>query len=485
MNPCFETATRLARAIRNGRLSSVEATRSHLERIARENPALNALVVVDRDGALKAARAADRALAARKSDGMKPLGPLHGVPITIKEAFDVAGLRTTSSHPPLADNVATQDATLVARLRAAGAVILGKTNVPELCADFQTDSPIFGTTKNAWDERRTAGGSTGGGGVAVAARLSPLELGSDIGGSVRNPAHYNGIFSLKPTEWRVPGHGHVPDLPGATRSTRYMGTFGPLARSVDDLDIALRVIAGPDGYEAEAGPVPLGPTPRLSARGLRIAVLASNPLVPVSADTAAVVEATAKRLSKAGARVKPAAPDGLDWQQGWDDWADLFQYMILSAQPLAERERHFRKSHSTDPTARSVARAAHLNMAQFFAVLDRRDRLARQCETFLDDYDAWLMPVMPDAAFIRQSQKRPLTIDGVDHPYFFAGTAYNFLANLTGQPSIVLPCGFSKEGMPIGLQLTGRRWGEAKLLGVAKVLETLLPPCPVPPAYAS
>ncbi len=124
-------------------------------------------------------------------------------------------------------------------------------------------------------------------------------------------------------------------------------------------------------------------------------------------------------------------------------------------------------------------------MAQFFAVLDRRDRLARQCETFLDDYDAWLMPVMPDAAFIRQSQKRPLTIDGVDHPYFFAGTAYNFLANLTGQPSIVLPCGFSKEGMPIGLQLTGRRWGEAKLLGVAKVLETLLPPCPVPPAYAS
>ncbi|TAJ28424.1 MAG: amidase, partial [Reyranella sp.] len=193
MNPCFETATRLARAIRNGRLSSVEATQAHLERIARVNGPINALVVVDREGAMKAARAADRARSAKK----KPLGPLHGVPITIKEAFDVAGLRTTSSHPPLKDNVAKEDASLVARLRAAGAVILGKTNVPELCADFQTDSPIFGTTKNAWDARRTAGGSTGGGGVAVAARLSPLELGSDIGGSVRNPAHYNGIFSLK------------------------------------------------------------------------------------------------------------------------------------------------------------------------------------------------------------------------------------------------------------------------------------------------
>src|SRR5205823_9812339 len=208
---------------------------------------INALVVIDGERAVKAARAADRA---RANKGAK-LGPLHGVPITIKEAFDVAGLHTTSSHPPLKDNVATTDATLVARLRAAGAVILGKTNVPELCADFQTDSPLFGTTKNAWDARRTAGGSTGGGAVAVAARLSPLELGSDIGGSVRNPAHYNGIFALKPTEWRVPGHGPVPDLPGRTRPPRLMGAFGPLARSVEDLQTALGIIAGPDGHAAE------------------------------------------------------------------------------------------------------------------------------------------------------------------------------------------------------------------------------------------
>lgn len=480
MNPCFETATRLARAIRNGRLSSIEATKAHLDRIARVNGPLKALVLVDEAGALKAARVADRA----RGKG-KDLPALHGVPITIKEAFDVAGLKTTSSHPPLAGNVAQEDASIVARLRAAGAVILGKTNVPELCADFQTGSPIFGTTLNPWDETRTPGGSTGGGGVAVAARLSPLELGSDIGGSVRNPAHFNGVFSLKPTEWRVPSRGHVPDLPGATRSTRYMGTFGPLARSVDDLEAALRIIAGPDGYETEAAPVPLGPTPKLTAKGLRIAVLTSNPLVEISAATASVVEATAKMLSKAGAKVKYAEPDGLDWQQGWDDWSDLFQYMIQSEKTLAERERLFDRLESADPTRRSVARAARLSMAQFFAVLDRRDRIVRQCETFLDDYDAWLMPVMPDAAFVRQSQKLPLRIAGVDHPYFFAGTAYNFLANLTGQPSIVLPCGFSKEGLPIGLQLTGKRWGEAKLIGVAKVLEKLLPPCPVPPSFAS
>lgn len=481
MDPCFETATRLARAIRNGRLSSREATEAHLERIARLNGPINALVAVDRDGALKAAGAADRV---RAKKAIK-LGPLHGVPITIKEAFDVAGLATTSSHPPLKDNIAASDASLVARLRAAGAVILGKTNVPELCADFQTESPLFGTTKNAWDARRTAGGSTGGGAAAVAARLSPLELGSDIGGSVRNPAHYNGIFSLKPTEWRVPSRGHVPDLPGVTRTVRYMGVFGPLARSVEDLETALRIVAGPDGNEAEAAPVPIGPAPALTPKGLRIAVLDSNPLVKVSSDTAAVVEATARLLAKAGAKVKHAAPEGLDWQQSWDDWSDLFQYLIRALQPMGERERFIAKIASPDPSVRSVARAAKLDMAEFFAVLDRRDRTIRACETFLDDYDAWLMPVMPDAAFIRQKASAPLMIDGVAHPYFFAGTSYNYLANFTGQPSIVLPCGFSREGLPIGLQLTGKRWGEAKLLGVAKALERLLPPCPVPPNYVA
>ena len=406
------------------------------------------------------------------------------MPITIKEAFDVAGHRTTSSYPPLKDNIARTDASSVARLRAAGAVILGKTNVPELCADFQTDSPLFGTTRNPWDLARGAGGSTGGGAAAVAARLSPLEIGSDLGGSVRNPAHYNGIFTLKPSEWRVPGRGHVPGLPGKTRTMHWMNTYGPLARSIDDLDLALRIIAGPDGNEAGAAPVPLGPTPRLQAKDLRIAVLESNPLVRVSADTAKVVQATARLLAKAGAKVKSAAPAGLDWQQGWDDWCDLFYYMTQGLEPLAAREPMFAGTDSPDPTVRSAARATRLNMAQFFALLDRRDRTIKICESFLDEYDAWLTPVMPGAAFVRQPSSEPLVIDGVPYPYFFAGTAYNFLANLSGQPAVVLPCGFSKEGLPIGLQLTGKRWGEAKLLGVAKALEKLLPPCPVPPNYA-
>ena len=203
MDPCFETATRLARAIRNGRLSAVEATEAHLQRIARLNGSLNALVVVDGERALKAARAADRARGRKAGK----LGALHGVPITIKEAFDVEGLATTSSHPPLKDNLAHEDASLVGRLRAAGAVILGKTNVPELCADFQTDSPLLAPP-------RTPGISGGRLAAELAAALCrggstvTAGAGSDIGGSVRNPAHYNGILA-EATEWRVPGRGHV------------------------------------------------------------------------------------------------------------------------------------------------------------------------------------------------------------------------------------------------------------------------------------
>jgi amidase len=275
----------------------------------------------------------------------------------------------------------------------------------------------------------------------------------------------------------------VPDLPGRTRTTRYMGVFGPLARSVEDLETALRIIAGPDGYEAEAAPVPLGPAPAAKPNDLRIAVLESNPLVKVSNDTARVVQAAVRLLTKAGAKTKRAEPTGLDWQQGWDDWSDLFQYQVRALQPLSERERHFTAKESLDPSVRSTQRTARLDLAEFFAVLDRRDQVIRRCEAFLDEFDAWLMPVMPDAAFIRQKPSQPLVIDGTPHPYFFGGTSYNFLANLTGQPSVVLPCGFSKEGLPIGLQLTGKRWGDARLLGVAKALEKLLPACPVPPDY--
>jgi len=221
----FLTATQLAEKIQSGELTSLEVVQAFLAQIETHNPTLNAIVTLDEEGALSRAREADAALA----DG-ELWGPLHGVPVTIKDSFATAGMLTTSSHPPLADYIPEEDATVVARLRDAGAIILGKTNLLELATDFQTNSPIFGITNNPWDITFTPGGSSGGSAAAVAAGLSPLGMGSDLAGSIRVPSHFCGIFGVKPTEHLVSGFGHFPGL-GGVRSFRNLASSGPLAPS--------------------------------------------------------------------------------------------------------------------------------------------------------------------------------------------------------------------------------------------------------------
>ena len=261
----FASATDIAAAVRAGEVSALEVVEAHLAHIHQHNPSLNAIVTLDEEGARAAARAADEARARGE-----PLGPLHGVPVTIKDAIETAGLRTTVGSPLLADHVPDEDAVAVARLRAAGAIVLGKTNVPVLSAAAQTSNPIFGRTNNPWDVSRTPGGSSGGSAAAVASGMSPLDLGADIGGSLRIPASFCGVCSLKPTEHRVPTAGHIPPLPGYPQAVRHMNTLGPLARTVDDLTLALRVIAGPHRRQPDVPPVPLGPMPDMALDGLRL-----------------------------------------------------------------------------------------------------------------------------------------------------------------------------------------------------------------------
>lgn len=475
--PTAMSATTLARAIRNKKLSSVEATKAHLARIAERNPALRALIVVDEKGALARARAADRALA--KGDLW---GPLHGVPMTIKEAFDVAGWKTTSSFAPLKDNVAAQDATAVARLRAAGAVFLGKTNVPELCMDVQSNSPLFGEAANPWDHARTPGGSTGGGAAAVAARLTPLELGSDIGGSVRIPSHFCGLYGLKTSEWRIPATGHVPDLPGHPRVTRYMGTFGFLARSVADLRLGLQVCAGPDGIDTEVPPVPLAPVRPRPLNEYRIAFTSSFPFVAPTRATSDAIQSLAKILRNAGVKTKEGFAS-IDYAGVWSGWAELIAYMSRTLQPLEARQKYFAYVDSEDPSRRATGRAAKLDMGEFAKVLSLRDQTIQAVDAFMEGYDAWITPVAPIPAFVRQRSGGTLAIDQRQHYYWQTATCYSFLANFTGQPSVVVPVGFSDEGMPIGVQIVGRRWGEMEILALAEAIEKLIGPAPTPPGY--
>jgi amidase len=486
-DPTFASATDQAAAIRDGTLSSAELLESHLARIEQHNPALNAIVTLDAEHARTRARAADAARA-RGEDW----GPLHGVPVTIKDAIATAGLRTTGGYAPLADYVPATDAPAVARLKAAGAIVIGKTNLPVLSRDFQCENPIFGRSSNPWDLERAPGGSTGGGAAAVAAGLSPLEIGSDIGGSVRIPAHFCGIFALKPTEHRVPTTGHIPDLPDRPRAVRHMNTIGPLARSLDDLELALRLIAGPDGREVEVPPAPLDPvaTPALSA--LRLAWTDAFGEVPVTADTRHGLEDLAARLGQAGARIERRLPEGVDFDVIWETHGALIHAERAATMTAEDEARYVRERgldpagldrRSDNPMERGMAQAVNASMRAFVAILNRREAQIGVLDRFFAEVDALLCPVSATPAIRHCPRNTPVAVDDQVLPYWVAGTAYTAPFNLTGQPVVILPLTQSADGLPIGLQVVGPRWSEMRLLAIARAILPLVQGYRRPPGF--
>ncbi len=466
-NIIFATAIELADAIRQGEVSSVKVLEAHLEQISRCNPVLNAIVTVDLDGARKRAKEADEALARGEI-----WGALHGVPVTIKDSIGTKGMRTTSGFPPLADFVPSIDATVVARIRAAGAIIIGKTNLPVFAGDIQTDNPIFGRTNNPWDITRTPGGSTGGGAAAVASGMTPLELGSDIGGSVRLPAHYCGVYTLKPTDHLVPTTGHIPEPSSEEAScVRHMCTIGPLARSVDDLTLALKLIAGPDGHEWEVPPVPLEPVTDIALSEISIAWTDDFGGVTVSRDTKTALAEFAGKLEKRGCRIERRVPDGFDFTNVWETWGEMIQAEVGSImspeEELEQAERHDFTVDSDVPVARGMARMFNATMRQYTETLMKRDALITAIEQFFDRWDVLLCPVSVSPAFKHCPTGTPVQVDGNIMSYWMAGGAYTTPFNLTGSPVVVLPLARSSDGLPIGIQVVGRRWSDMRLLAIA------------------
>ena len=266
MDIAFSSTTELAAAIKRGAVSASDALDAQLAQIDKHNPALNAVIMLDVDGARKRAAQAD---SARKRGEF--WGPLHGVPFTLKDAHETEGLRTTVGFPPFAKYVPAQDSVVVARLKAAGAILIGKTNTATLLGDFQTDNPLFGRTNNPWDVERTPGGSSGGAAAALAAGMTPFEIGTDMQSSIRLPAHFCGVFGLKPTDNRVSLEGGFPNPGDAPRTIHIMSCIGPMARSAEDLALLYRIIAGPDASDTDLQPVPIDDVPALDAKRLRIA----------------------------------------------------------------------------------------------------------------------------------------------------------------------------------------------------------------------
>ncbi len=438
-------AHRLAAWIRDGTLSAVEALEASLDRIAAVNPLLNAVVSLDVEGARRAARQADADL----RDG-REVGPLHGVPMTLKDGHDVAGMRTTVGDPQF-DRIAAEDGTVAARLRAAGAVLIVHTNVPPFLADYQTVNDVFGRTSNPWDPGRTPGGSSGGAAAAVAAGLTPLEIGSDLTGSLRLPAAFCGVYGLKTTEHRVPLTGFFRPPEGTPRSVRIMSVLGPIGRDLDDLRLALEVIAGPDGRDGDVPPVPVDPHRPVDIGALRVAVAETLPGATPSAAMRSVVAGVAARLSDAGARVDDAVP-GLDWTAAHGLFMRLLGVVTDTFVPGA----------ALDEEQRSVA--------HYLALLDRRDAVIATWERYFERVDVLLLPASLTTAFPHVEPYGSIDIDGRQTSYLEQGALLTF-ANLAGVPSLTVPAGQDAHGLPMGVQLVGPRWSEGRLLAIAGALE--------------
>ena len=478
----FSSATEIAAAIRLHRFSASDVLDLYFERIKKHNPVLNAICTLDEAGARTRAREADAALARGEL-----WGPLHGVPMTIKDALETAGVRTTGGYPPLSGHVPKKDATAVARLKAAGAVLIGKTNVPPLSADGRADNPIFGRTNNPWNLERTPGGSTGGGAAAVAAGLSAFDVGSDLAASVRVPAHWCGLFGLKPTEGRVPNTGHIPELPGTPHALRHMNTLGPLARSVEDLAAILKVIAGPDDRDWETAPAPLQDVPAPFLCSLKFSWCTQFAGESPSRETAQAITGLMKKLADLGAEVENRSPAGFSFEDAWETWGEVViaERVVTQGDAARERVEKLHASLGDLPVARGAARGARASVADYMVALTRRDRLITALEAFFAGCDAWLCPVAYGPAIGHVPFGTPVDVDERKVPYFLATTAFTCPFNLTGHPAVVLPLAITKEGLPIGVQVLGRRWSEPALLALAKQLSLVTGPFRPPPAFIS
>ncbi|MCY4654728.1 MAG: amidase [Dehalococcoidia bacterium] len=447
------SAKTIAQAIRDGQVSAYEVVRAHLDRIAEVNPSLNAVVRLCAERALDEAREADAALS-RGDD----VGPLHGVPMTLKDSLDTEGVVSTGGTAGRRDFIPKRDATLVARLRKAGAILLGKTNTPEITWSGETDNDVYGRTNNPFDLERSPGGSSGGAAATVAACCSPFDIGSDTGGSIRAPAHLAGIAGIKPNSGRVPRTGHIVDyMMGAIDSYTQNG---PMARYVEDLALILPVISGPDWIDPSIVDMPLGNADDVDLARLRVAFYTDSPgFIAPNQDTRDTVQAAVGSLSDAVASIEEDVPRPVSRVPELND-------RTSEGDKGAGTRRLLDRIGATDITPRLIKwldETQPISTAEFTKTLEDLDQYRSDMLQFMQDYDVIISPTTAQPAQQHGEYSKEDGYAIYTHPY-----------NLTGWPATVVRCGTSADGLPIGVQVVARPWREDVSLAVAAFLESAL-----------
>lgn len=425
---------------------------AHLKRLGEVNPRLNAVVHLTAESARAEVKAAD---AARSRGELR--GPLHGVPMTIKDSFETAGALSTCGTLGLARHRPREDATVVARLKSAGAILLGKTNTPELTLAFETDNLLHGRTSNPYDLSLSSGGSSGGAAAIVCAGGAPFDLGSDTGGSIRLPAHFCGVAGLKPTSGRVPRTGHL--YPGGGYRDSWT-TIGPIARTVEDLGLLFSIIAGPDGHDPAMVPMPLHDPSRVDLAALRVAFYTDNGVMAPTPETAETVQAAALALEAAGCAVVEDRPPQIELTSQlvgalWDVDGGAAIRELLQGYGT-KRPHPLLAAHLA---SWELGSAADLGM-----LLQEQDRFRSRMLRFMDDYDLILCPICAFPAAPHGSCQTP---------EYWSGYDYMITYNVTGWPVAVVRCGWSETGLPIGVQIVARPWREDVTLAAAAHLEAV------------
>jgi len=455
---CALSAEAMTEKIRQKELSPVDLVEAHIGRIERVNPKLNAFVMVDDEGARRQAAEAEKALKRNRA-----LGPLYGVPISIKSSIEVVGMPYEAGTRLREGIVGQQDAPLVQRLRAAGAIILGVTNTPELLMAWETDNLLYGRTNNPWDLSHTAGGSSGGEAAAIAACLSAGGVGSDGGGSIRVPAHFCGICGLKPTPGRIPATGHYPQSVGPFA---LLGVVGPLARTVADLKLLFAAMQGPDDGDPSAAPVPLRWPNRKELLKTRIAYFEDDGCTPVTAETREAVRNSAKALRQAGFQVEPLRPEGIDHaREIWWKFFGVAGGMLLG--PKLRGHEAELSAILREFLSWVTVEAPHTGETLLEAWM-QRDLLRMQVFRQMRECPILLCPVASIPAF--RHGERAWEIEGRTVKYLEAWRYCEWF-NLLGMPAAVVPVGRSEGGLPIGVQVVGLPWQEELVLSVADCLE--------------